>query len=421
MIYRSNGRIFKKQLELPLDDSGCGVLNARFKRINDKHAKESFAAASSNRDYDNSRLPYTYVTAVTDHLFVPGLPFSRPCSNSRPNHDYNISLDANSSHGSLPAGRFVAVVGAMPAIVNDKVVLTGKAIKAKSHDVMDSVEGTFTLATTVCGFDDAYVIFLRDWMSRHNGFFTQPLQRYYAPSFDVCLPSCPKSCTEHQQHCLLGYCSNCKEPLVAAAQKLIEVQNLHGNAKLFSETAFLEKRVCLHSMYCPGANTDDRRMGCENGHVNSYDDSSGNKLHFSTQALYVHDILIDALAQFSNPAKHAILAEYMRAFGRAVVLRHINFFHHAQLASARKKSVITGKDFDAMLHSLTQQAVPAVGPGPGPARSGAGTVPPTPAVQTRVDPFFERDRNAATSKRTLQKKRPRAEVAPAQFHRGRCS
>ena len=53
-----NDNIWEKQLELPLDDSNCGVLNARFKRINDKCAKEVFAAASSNRgvlyDFDGS-------------------------------------------------------------------------------------------------------------------------------------------------------------------------------------------------------------------------------------------------------------------------------------------------------------------------------------------------------------------------------
>ena len=59
--------------------------------------------------------------------------------------------------------------GAVLAAVNGKAVLTGKAIKAKSHDVMDYVEGTFTLATTVCGVDDVYVLFLRDWSCRHTG------------------------------------------------------------------------------------------------------------------------------------------------------------------------------------------------------------------------------------------------------------
>jgi len=69
-------------LELPRDDDDCAKINARFRRMNDKSAKESFRRASEGLDVDNSKLPQAYITAVSDHSFVPGLPFSRPCSSS---------------------------------------------------------------------------------------------------------------------------------------------------------------------------------------------------------------------------------------------------------------------------------------------------------------------------------------------------
>ena len=311
-------------LELPRDDDDCARINARFKRMNDKSAKESFQRASEGLDVDNTKLPQAYITAVSDHSFVPGLPFSRPCSSMRPQDDFNKSYDANYAYGSLPASRPGPDVRAVPAEARGSAVLSSEAAKTRARRVLDSVEGTFTLATTICGFDPALVIFLRDWGNRQNAFFTQPLQRYYAPSFDVCLPTCPDNCTDHQQQCLLGYCSNCREPLVAAAQKLLEMQNSHGNAKLYSDSAFLEKRVCSHSTFCPGAKKDDHKMGCEKGHLQPYDDRNYTKLHFSPSALYVHDILVDAMAVFSNPSKQHCTKRYMLAFGRAVVPRHAN-------------------------------------------------------------------------------------------------
>jgi hypothetical protein len=404
-------------LELPRDDDDCARINARFRRMNDKSAKESFRRASEGLDVDNSKLPQAYITAVSDHSFVPGLPFSRPCSSMRPQDDFNVSYDANYVHGSLPAARPGPDVRAVPVEARGSAVLSSEAAKTRARNVLDSIEGTFTLATTICGFDPALVIFLRDWGNRQNAFFTQPLQRYYAPSFDVCLPTCPANCTDHQQQCLLGYCSNCREPLVAAAQKLLEMQNSHGNAKLYSDSAFLEKRVCSHSTFCPGAKKDDHKMGCEKGHLQPYDDRNCTKLHFSPSALYVHDVLVDAMAVFSNPSKQHCIKEYMLAFGRAVVLRHVNLFHQSQLAAARKKTVVTSNDFDAMLNMLTSSGpVQALG-APEPKGVADGSVAPTPAVQRRVDSYFERQDNQATSKSTLSKKRTRGAIEPQQFHR----
>ena len=366
--------------------------------------KESFDAARSGQELGAVRLPYAFITAVTDHTFVPGLPFSRVCTSERPQDDFNIAADAKNQYGSLPDARYKATSGSMPT--SGKAIMNSKDVKTESLAVLDSIDGTFNLATTICGFDPAHVMYLRDWSNRQDAFFTQPLQRYYAPSFDICSPTCPPNCTQHQQHCLLGYCSNCGDPLVAAAIKLIEVQNGHGNAKMYSEFAFLERRVCLRSQYCPGAVVEDRKAGCENGHNSSHDDSNHSKLHFSERALYTHELLADAMVQFSHPSKVSCIAEYMRAFGRTVVLRHVNLFHQTKLASARKKTVTTRNDFDAMMHSLTHTSAPAI-----------SAAPHTPAMQTRVDTFFKRKGDGAESKSTLAKKRKPGHVAPQQFHR----
>jgi hypothetical protein len=107
----------------------------------------------------------------------------------------------------------------------------------------------------------------------------------------------------------------------------------------------------------------------------------------------------------------------MLAFGRAVVLRHVNLFHQSQLAAARKKTVVTSNDFDAMLNMLTSSGpVQALGAAE-PKGVADGSVAPTPAVQKRVDSYFQRQDNQAIAKSTLSKKRKRGAIEPQQFHR----
>ena len=198
----NDASIWLKGVQLPLDDEVATKLNARFKRVNDKHDKESFDAARSGQELGAVRLPYAFITAVTDHTFVPGLPFSRVCTSERPQDDFNIAADAKNQYGSLPDARYKATSGSMPT--SGKAIMNSKDVKTESLAVLDSIDGTFNLATTICGFDPAHVMYLRDWSNRQDAFFTQPLQRYYAPSFDICSPTCPPNCTQHQQHCLLG-------------------------------------------------------------------------------------------------------------------------------------------------------------------------------------------------------------------------
>jgi hypothetical protein len=113
------------------------------------------------------------------------------------------------------------------------------------------------------------------------------------------------------------------------------------------------KRVCPGSKFCPGSGQNSSiqtHPSCENAPNNSYslrDDP--NRPHVSKN-MWIHELLIDVMVHFS---KHGdVVAEYMKVFRRAVLLRHVNLFHQERFRQERDALQVNASDIDEMTSNL---------------------------------------------------------------------
>jgi len=231
--------------------------------------------------------------------------------------------------------------------------LTVTAVRGRYTSIFSSIKHTYELARGACGYDFVYIKEVRMWSQLATHEFYDPTPQTVFFDYDSCGKSCARNCTIHGASAPGGYCRHCDLALVIVPHKIHFSVGPFGTAKPFEPNALCMKRVCPGSKFCPGSGQNPNiktHPSCENAPNNSYslrDDP--NRPHISKN-MWIHELLIDVMVHYS---KHAdVVAEYMKVFRRAVLLRHVNLFHQERFRQERDALQINASDIDDMTSNL---------------------------------------------------------------------
>jgi hypothetical protein len=231
--------------------------------------------------------------------------------------------------------------------------LTVAAVHDRCTNMFSSVEITYGLATGVCNYDFVFVKEVRKFpqLSTHEFYNVTPQVVFF--DYDSCEKSCARDCVLHGTAAPAGYCRHCDRPLSIVPHKIHFNVGSFGTAKPYEQNALLMKRVCPGSKFCPGSGQNpsiQTHPSCESAPKNSYSLRDDRHRSHVSKNMWIHELLIDVMVHFS---KHPdVVAEYMKVFRRAVLLRHVNLFHQERFSQERDALQVNASDIDEMTSSL---------------------------------------------------------------------
>ena len=319
---------------IPITDDMCTSLNRRLYVKNSLTRKNNMIQSRQSAGSKRIKL-FRYVTLISDKHMIQG------CRGEVPTHDSPAPPEAQP---------------APPPVVDihSEEALTISAVREKCDALMSSAESTYDLCKGVCRYEPSDIKLMRAFDElTTNEFFSFP-KEVIRFDYDRCDASCTKTCTMHGLTTPAGICPQCNQPLVVVAQKLHVNAGSFGTDKVFDVDALLMKRVCQGSRYCPDSKGFDKHPNCDNAAANSYASKGEPSIRHISKNMWIHKLLVDVLVAFQKSPD--VVSEYMLAFRRAVLLRHINLFHQARFAQERDNLKIKKGDYNSMTHALFQRA-----------------------------------------------------------------
>ena len=321
-------------LAIPITDDMCTSLNRRLYQKNSLTRKNHMV--QSRQSVGSKRITlFRYVTLISDKNKIQG------CRGEVPTHD-------------SPAPPAAQPVPPPVVDIHSEEALTIFAVRERCTTLMSTIESTYELCKGVCGYKPTDIKLMRVFSElMTNDFFSLP-KEVIRFGYDRCDDSCPKTCTIHGLTTPAGVCPQCNQPLVVVVSKLHVNAGSFGTDKVFDPNALMMKRVCQGSQYCPDSKGFDKHPKCDKAATNSYASMDEPSLSHVSKNMWIHELLVDVLVTYQKSPD--VVSEYMLAFRRAVLLRHINLFHQARFTQERDNMKIKQGDYNSMTHALFQCA-----------------------------------------------------------------